>query len=272
MFADFMVNAWLSGTIVAVLAGAVGFFVVARGASFAAHAIPNGAFAGAAGAGLLGWNPLLGLVPFALAAAAIIGAGSRRARSDATTALTLVGMLALGSAFLAVGSNYEPSVISLLFGEVLGVSSSELGPLVVLAVAVVVALALGHRPLWYTTASPELAVTRGVRVAWVDAGFLVVLALSTALTVPVVGALLTFALMVGPPAAVQLLVTRPGLAFAGSVGASVVVVWLSIAGSYEVNWPIGFFVGVVSAALFVAALAAVALRSRVARPVSTAPA
>ena len=53
-----MTNAWLSGTIVAALAGAVGFFVVLRGASFAAHAIPNGAFAGAAGANLIGWNPL----------------------------------------------------------------------------------------------------------------------------------------------------------------------------------------------------------------------
>ena len=78
MFSSFMTNAWIGGTVVAVLAGAVGFFVVLRGASFAAHAIPNGAFAGAAGANLVGVNPLFGLVAFALLAALGIGASGRR--------------------------------------------------------------------------------------------------------------------------------------------------------------------------------------------------
>ena len=73
MFSGFMVNAWVIGTIVAVVGGVVGFFVVLRGAAFAAHAIPNGAFAGAAGANLLGINPLIGLGVFSLGAALGIG-------------------------------------------------------------------------------------------------------------------------------------------------------------------------------------------------------
>ncbi len=82
MFSSFMVNAWLIGSIVAVVAGVVGFFVVMRGSAFAAHAIPNGAFAGAAGANLIGINPLVGLGVFSLAAA--LGIASSLAEAGPT--------------------------------------------------------------------------------------------------------------------------------------------------------------------------------------------
>ena len=124
MFSSFMTNAWMGGTIVAVLAGAVGFFVVLRGASFAAHAIPNGAFAGAAGAKLVGVAPLFGLVSFAMLAALASGRQSP-ARNDVATALSLVLMLALGAAFLTLSTDYEPAINALLFGEILGVCASQ---------------------------------------------------------------------------------------------------------------------------------------------------
>ncbi|HEV2428165.1 MAG TPA: metal ABC transporter permease [Acidimicrobiales bacterium] len=262
MFAPFMVNAWLSGSIVAVIAAAVGFLVVARGATFAAHAIPNGAFAGAAGAAVLGWNPLVGLVPFALLSAGTIGLASRRSRPDVPTALTLVALLALGATFLSLGSVYEPAIIALLFGEILGVSTGELLPLAVLGAASLAALAYLHRPLWFATASPELAAPRGVRVGALDAAFLGLVGVATALTVPVVGALLAFSLMVGPPAAAQRLVATPGRALAAAVGLSLAVVWASIAGAYASNLPVGFFVGTLSAAVFVAASVAARVLTR----------
>ena len=130
MFSSFMVNAWLIGSIVAIVAGVVGFFVVMRGSAFAAHAIPNGAFAGAAGANLLGVNPLVGLGVFSLAAALGIAELSRRGRADAVTALALVMMLALGAAFLSQSTEYEPAIFSLLFGEILGVSTGQLWPVI----------------------------------------------------------------------------------------------------------------------------------------------
>jgi zinc/manganese transport system permease protein len=86
MFSSFMTNAWEVGTIVAVVAGVVGFFVVLRGSAFLAHAIPNGAFAGAAGANLIGINPLIGLGVFSLLAALGIGSLSRRGKADVVTA------------------------------------------------------------------------------------------------------------------------------------------------------------------------------------------
>lgn len=86
MFASFMVNTWIAGTVVAVMAGVVGFFVVLRGESFAAHAIPNGAFAGAAGASLVGLNELVGLAGASVVAALGISWLARRGRRDVATA------------------------------------------------------------------------------------------------------------------------------------------------------------------------------------------
>ncbi len=248
-----MTNAWISGSIVAVLAGAMGFFVVLRGASFAAHAIPNGAFAGAAGANLIGVNPLVGLVGFSLAAALGIGASGRRVRNDVATALSLVMMLALGAAFLSLSTEYEAGVNALLFGEILGVSTSQIVPVIVLGVICVTIVAILFRPLVFNSVSPTLAAVRGVNAALVEIAFLVTLAVTTALTVPVVGALLTFALMVGPPAAARLVTRRPSRAFVLSVVLALATTWFSIACSFTFNLPIGFFVGTTGAALYVAA-------------------
>src|SRR5579872_1594891 len=126
MFSGFMINAWTIATVVAIVAGIVGFFVVLRGAAFPAHAIPKGAFAGAAAASVLGINEILGLGVFAVVAALGIGALGRRGRNDVATALALVVMLALGVLFLSRTTEYEPQLYALLFGEVLGASRSEI--------------------------------------------------------------------------------------------------------------------------------------------------
>ncbi len=250
-----MTNAWIVATVVAVIAGAVGFFVVLRAAAFPAHAIPNGAFAGGAGAALIGVNTLFGLVVFALLSALGIGWLSRRGRNDVVTALTLVMMLALGATFLSLTTEYSGELFSLLFGEVLGVSATDLLPVLVLGLACLAAVGFLYRPLLLSSALPEMAEARGVRVARMQTAFLVVLALATGLTVPVVGALLIFSLMIGPPAAARALTPRPLLAMVMAVGLALLTVWAAIASSYVTNWPIGFFVGVFSAAVYGAGLA-----------------
>ena len=125
MFTGLMLNTWIAGTVVAVIAGVTGFFAVLRGSTFAAHAIPNGAFAGAAGATLLGFNPLAGLAVFSVAGALGIAGLSRRARNDVATALTLVMMLGVGALFVSWSTEYAQEAYSLLFGEVFGVSTDE---------------------------------------------------------------------------------------------------------------------------------------------------
>jgi zinc/manganese transport system permease protein len=247
VFAGFMINAWVTATIVAVVAGVVGYFVVLRGEAFPAHAIPKGAFAGAAGAALLGISTLIGLAVFSLLGALAIGTLGRRGRNDVVTALTLVMMLALGAAFLSRTTQYEPEIYSLLFGEILGVSASQILPITVLAAVCLAAVAAFYRPLTLTSVVPEIAEARGIRGRRVEIAFLIVLALATTMTVPVTGALLIFSLMIGPPAAARSLTSRPGLAMILSVAIALVTVWAAIAASYLYNWPVGFFVGALAA-------------------------
>lgn len=243
MFSSFMVNAWEVSGIVAVVAGAVGFFTVLRGSAFAAHAIPNGAFAGAAGAILIGVSTLLGLGVFALIGAIAISLLGRRGRHDVATALALVTMLGLGALFLSLSSEYESEVYSLLFGEILGIASNELAPTLIGAALCLLAIVLLYRPLMLTSVLPEVGESHGISGFAIDVAFLLVLALATAMTVPVVGTLLFFSLAIGAPAAARSFTNRPLAAMGLSVVIALAIVWIAIAASYQTNYPVGFFVG-----------------------------
>ena len=247
MFSGFMINAWTVATVVAIAAGVVGFFVVLRGSAFPAHAIPNGAFAGAAAANLVGINALVGLGVCAVLAALGIGTLGRRGRQDVVTALALVVMLAIGAVFLSRSSEYEPQIYSLLFGEVLGVSTNELLPVAVLGAVSIAAVMLLYRPLMLSSILPEIGEAKGVSAHRIEICFLLVVAVATAMTVPVVGALLIFSLMIGPPAAARSFTDRPMVALLLSVAFALITVWAAIAISYLSNWPIGFFVGTIGA-------------------------
>ena len=260
MLSGFMVNTWIVATIVAVVAGAVGFFVVLRGSAFVADALPTGAFAGAAGASLIGVNTLVGLGVFSLLGALGIGWLGRRGRQDVATALTLVMMLGLGSLFLSFSGQYASEVYSLMFGEVLGISVNEVAPVAFLGAVSVAALAVIYRPLLLTSVMPALGESRGIRAARVETLFLVVLALATSMALPVVGALLIFSLMIGPPAAARSFTDTPALAIGLSVVIAIGTVWAAIAASYQTNWPVGFFVGALGAVWYAVGRAATAWR------------
>ena len=250
MFSGFMPNVWIVATLVAIVGGAVGFFTVMRGSAFVAHAIPNGSFAGAAGASLVGINTLLGLGAFSLGGTLGIGLLGRRGRRDVATALTLVFMLGLGALFLSFISGNSDEWGSLLFGEVLGISANQVLPTIALTAACLLALAVAYRPLLLSSAAPEVATARGVRPFFVELYFLVLVALTTTMTVPVVGTTLLFSVMIGPPAAARAFTARPGAALALSIAVALAVVWAAIALSYDTNWPVGFFVGIGSAVAY----------------------
>jgi zinc/manganese transport system permease protein len=247
MFSGFMVNTWTVATIVAVVAGVVGFFVVLRGSAFVADALPTGAFTGAAGASLIGVSTLLGLSVFSLIGAVTIGLLGRRARHDVATALTLVMLLGLGALFLSFSVEYSPEIYALLFGEVLGISVNEVAPVAALGAVCIVAILVLFRPLMLASVMPELGEARGVRSDRIEICFLLIIALATSMALPVVGALLIFSLMIGPPAAARSVTDNPYLAIGLSVVIALATVWVAIAVSYQTNWPIGFFVGAISA-------------------------
>jgi zinc/manganese transport system permease protein len=262
MFSGLMLNTWVAATAVAMIAGVTGFFAVLRGSTFAAHAIPNGAFAGAAGASLLGLNPFAGLAVFSVAGALGIAGLSRRARSDVATALTFVMMLGVGALFVSWSTEYAQEAYSLLFGEVFGVAPEEVLPILGLGVVSITVIAVIFRPLMLSSVLPEVAEARGLRARRMDLAFLLVMALATSMTVPVVGALLMFSLMIGPAAAARSLTARPVLAIVLSVAIALVTVWAGIALSYRSNWPLGFFVGALGAAFYLAGRAYALTRRR----------
>jgi zinc/manganese transport system permease protein len=243
MFSGFMVNTWIVASIVAATAGLVGFFVVIRGASFAAHALPLSTFPGAAAAAWLGMNEIGGLIGFAAIGVAGIQLLSRRGRPEVATALTLVLLLGLGTLFLSQTRDYSQQVYGLLFGQVLGISTADIAPIAAISALAAGAILLLFRPLLLGSLSRDLAQARGAAPDRLDLAFLIILAMASAVALPVVGALLVFSLMVGPAAAARGLTDRPIAALLLSVTLSLLTVWAAIALSYATNWPVGFFVG-----------------------------
>ena len=253
MFSPLMAHTWLAATLVAVVAGVAGFFTVARGSAFAAHALPNGAFAGAAGAALIGYSSLLGLGVFSLAGALAIAALGRRARHDVATALTIVAMLAVGALFVSLNSSYADEIYGLLFGQLFGVSSGSLVATAAMAAVALLAVAFVYRPLLLSSTVPDVAASRRLHPAALETVFLLVLALVTTMAVPIVGALLVFTLLISPAAAARALTDRPGTAVLLGVGFALVSVWLAVAVSYQTDLPIGFLVGGFGAVLYAGA-------------------
>lgn len=248
MFAQsFMVHALMAGTLVAVIAGVVGYFVVLRGAAFVAHALPKMGFAGAAGAVWLHQSPLAGLAVFCFGGALVIGRLEERGRHDVVIALALVAALGTGALFLVLNNIYATGAYALLFGQIVGVSSAELSAMMGLGVICLAAMAVLFRPLLFASVAPDVCRARGMAVGWIDTGFLAVVGLAAAITVPVVGVLLTFSLLVAPAAAASRVTAIPGQAMAIAAGIAVLAVWIGILLATVSGWPVGFFVSVLAA-------------------------
>jgi zinc/manganese transport system permease protein len=137
-----------------------------------------------------------------------------------------------------------------LFGQLVGVSSNEVLDTAILGVVCTIVLAFLYRPLLFASITKESAKARGIPVGFLDIAFLFVVGLATATIVPIVGALLTFSLMIGPAAASQYLTHRPIPSILYSIGISLFIIWLSLIFAYDTGWPIGFFVAALSAVIY----------------------
>jgi zinc/manganese transport system permease protein len=247
MFAPYMLNTWLAGSLIALTAGLVGFFAVLRGESFASHALPLGTFPGAAFAAFAGINAYYGLVGFSLLGIIGIYQLAKNQRNDVATALTLIFLLGLGTLFLSLSTNYAGAVFSLLFGQILGLSDTD-----VLITAAISTIAIAgtitlFRPLLLNSISPDLAATAQIPPNRTQFLFLTLLALTTAMALPITGALLVFSLLIGPASAARSLATTPLAAALTAAALALATIWAAIALAYTTNDPIGFFVGAIAA-------------------------
>jgi zinc/manganese transport system permease protein len=251
----FMVNALEAGTIVAVMAGVTGWFMVLRRQTFAGHSLSVIAFPGAAAATLAGLPVALGYFSFCgISALALAGiAGSRRSLSAESAAIGSLQALALALGFLFVSLYHGVlnGLDSLLFGTFLGITSGQVTVLLAVAVVTIVLVAAAGRPLFFASVDADVARASGVPVGLLGFGFLLVLGLSVAETSQITGALLVFALLVTPAATAHQLTARPALGIALSVAIALAVTWLGLALAYFSIYPVGFFVTSLSFALYV---------------------
>jgi len=253
----FMQNAFVAGTLVALLAGAAGYFVVLRGQSFAAHMLSQVGFPGAAGAVLVHVAPVFGLVAFCVAAALGIGWVGRNVDAGHSAESAAVGSilafsLGLGLLFFRLYAGSAAGIYGFLFGTILGISDRDVQLTFVVALLGLGALAVFGRRLVFATVDPDVAEARGVNVRLLSIGFLVIVALSVAITVQIVGTLLIFALLVAPGASALQLTARPVRALALSVLLSLGFTWLGVALAYFSDLPVGFFISTVSFVAYVA--------------------
>jgi len=254
----FMVNALEAGTAVAVLAGAIGWFMVLRRQTFAGHTLSVIAFPGAAGASLAGLPLAFGYFGACAAGAlALAGVSADRSGSNSreSAATGTVQAFALGLGFLFVGLYHGllNGIDALLFGTFLGVSNDQVVTLVCVAAAALVLLAAAGRPLLFASLDGEVARAAGVPVRALSLGFLLLLGLAVGATSQITGALLVFALLVAPAAAAQQLTARPLAGLLLSVALGLVVTWLGLALAYFSIYPAGFFITSLAFAVYVAA-------------------
>jgi len=248
---EFMRNAFMAGSAVAIVAGAVGFFLVLRNLTFAGHALSHVGFAGAAGSALVGINPLWGLLVFTLAAGIAMGLLGERLRGrDVAVGIVLSLALGLGVLFLYLYTSGPTQATAILFGNVLGVSVEAVWALLGLSVVSLCALALVSRPLLFATLAPELAEAKGAPFRLVSVFFLASVAIAVAEAAQVVGVLLVFVLMVAPAAAALRLTTRVGLGLALAVILALAETWLGIALAYATDWPTTFWIVAVSCLIY----------------------
>lgn len=249
-----MQNAYAAGTIIAIVSAVVGFFVVLRGLSFAAHALSHIGFAGATGAVVLGTDPLVGLLAFTVVAGLAMGALGERLRGrDVAIGIVLAFALGLGALFLSLYTRYANQAYNILFGTILGVSQGDVLVSLVLGIVVLAAVGVVYRPLLFASVDPEVAAARGVPVEALGGAFLVIVAVAVAEAVQVVGVLLIFTLLVAPAATAGSLSARPSIAIALGILLALLETWLGITLAYYTKFPVSFYIAAIGFALYLAA-------------------
>ncbi len=257
----FVQNAYLAGTVVALVAAIMGYFVVLRAQAFASESLSDIGLAGAAGAAVFGIGSLIGMFALTILASLGMGAlGDRLRGRDVEIGMVLSFALGLGVLFLTIYSQSGTNAtvgVNVLFGSILSVTRGDVLTTLSTGIATLILLAVLFRPLLFASIDPEVAQTRGIPVRLLSMVFLVLLAITTAEAVLVVGALLVLALLVAPAATALRLTRRPLTSIALSVVLSLTTIWggltLAFTGPGS-HLPVGFFVAALAALFYFGSL------------------
>lgn len=244
---QFIQNAFIAGTFVAVTASIIGYFLLIRGLTFAGHALSEIGFTGAAGALVVGLNPLYGLLCFTIISGTVIGVLGKRLRErDLTIGIIMMFMLGLGSLFIALYNGYAERAYSILFGTILGINRTDVLITAVFSIITISAVVSIFRPLLFSSFDQEVAEARGLPVKFISIVFLILLAITVSVSVQVVGVILIFTLLVGPAATAIRLVHEPMQAIALAIILAVLYTWLGIFFAFSGTIPVSFYIAAIS--------------------------
>ena len=249
---QFMQHAFEGGTLIAILAGITGYFVVLRRSAFAAHAFGDVGFAGAAGIVLVSQPPIEGLLGATiLAALAIAGLGGRASNRSTQIGIVTAFALGLGLLFISLYTGNITEAYSILFGEILAISTSALYITLYGCILVFAALAFLYRPLLFASLDEDVAEAKGLPMLFLGTAFMVIVAVAVSFSIQVTGVLLIFSLMVTPAATAAYLSKKPQLTILISVAIALAVTWSGIFISFYTPYPVSFFITAEAFGLYV---------------------
>ena len=247
----FMGNALIGGTIVALAAGLIGYFVVVRQTAFAAHALAHIGFPGATGAVLLGLPVAVGLGVFCVGGALVIGVlGKRAAEREVVTGTVLAMASGLGLFFNSLATKSSSTITNVLFGNLLAISEGQLVSFAILLAVLGLSVGIIYRPLLFSSVNALVAEAKGVPVRALSMIFMALLGITVAMAVQAVGTLLLFALVVTPAATAIMLTPRPVVAMVVSTAISLSAVWLGLGASAMFNLPPSFPIVTIACAIW----------------------
>lgn len=251
----FMRHALAGGTLVALAAGMLGYFVVVRRHAFAAHALAHIGFPGATLATLIGIPITLGLGAFCVAGAlAIATLGKEIDEREIATGTILAFATGLGLLFSSLATENTRTITNILFGNLLAITTQQLTVFALVTVGVAIVLGVVARPLTFASVDPQVAAAKGVPVKALGVVFLLLLALVVTIAVQVVGTLLLFALVVTPCATALLVTARPTTVALVGTGIGLASVWAGLVLSAMFNLPPSFFVVSISFTVWLVAV------------------
>jgi zinc/manganese transport system permease protein len=240
---EFVQNAFLAGTLVAIVSAMVGYFVVLRGQAFAGETLSHIGFTGATGAALLGIPSLLGVFILTILAAFTMGALGKRLRGrDIEIGMVLSFMLGLGVLFLSLYTQHATETVNILFGSILSITHATVAITLGVVIGTISLLAFLFRPLLFASIDPAVAEARGIPVQGISVVFLFLMAVTVSEAVLVVGVLLVFALLVVPAASAEQITRRPLATLCLAVAISLVSTWGGLVLAFIGHWPVSFYI------------------------------
>lgn len=248
---EFMRNAFMAGTLIAIVSGFVGVFVVARQLSFLSHTLSEIGFAGASFGLFMGWSPLVGMLLFTIISSTAIGSLSlKEARREAATSSISALAIGLGILFLSLSDKNASYATNILFGSVLGINQKDIHSMIILAIIVILVMLVSYRNMKFASFDSIGAKVSGMATGITSILFLLIVALSVSIAAQVVGSLLIFILLTIPAAAAKYFAKSTSGLVIWAISFALVGVWLGLAMSYWTNWPVSFFIASIEVLIY----------------------